>query len=450
MKLNQLLKALDIHTTNSLTPDTFNCSILNISSAGVMLANGKQINWSALSVQPTTQQIQTLLKDDYRALQIFNDSVQQYLHSGDLNDSLNSLSKQTSCAIFLINPSGTILTGTSKQISDQLFSPRFDRDLLTRANQIGDQLAGAFCYRQIEKYPVGIYQLFNHGERIGRIIVISNGQFSLLLTRLVISYYLEFTVNVITTNEKHSRSNRLNYSSSLELAISDRTFNSPAQRSDLRPFLARPGAKYLVDIRLEQQFNEIFLRNLLGQFNRLIPQGIYCFFDRDIILLTNLAPTKQLCPPELVRLKQSGDPDRVIIGISSAFTTLAEFFQAYDQARLAVQVASKRHQAFLLFEDATPVILAGYLRDNHQLGFINSALRKLKMDDEKHQTAFFQTLVTYLLNNGNVSRTAHQLHLHHNTVLYRLNRIMDQWDYHFDDPQRNANLILGAILLQQL
>lgn len=450
MKLSQALCALNIHTTNSLTTDILNCSVVNVSMAGIMLDNGKRLGWDELKAQPTPQQIRALIEDDYRALQIFNNSVQQYLRSDDLNVALNTLSKQTNCAIFLINPSGTILTATNKQINDQLFPPYFDKELITQANQLGDQMNDPFCHRQLGKYPAGIYQLFNQEKRIGRIIVVSNGRLPSLLIRLVIGYYLEFTINVITTTEKRSQSNRLNYSSSLELAISGRTFDSPAQRSDLQPFLAQPGAKYLIDIRLEQQFNEIFLRNLLGRLNRLIPQGIYCFFDRDIVLLTNLAPSEQLCSPELMQLKQVGDPDHVIVGVSSTFTILAEFFQAYDQARLAVQVASERHQAFLLFEDATPVILAGYLRDNHQLGFINPALRKLKADDEKHQTAFFKALVTYLLNNGSVSRTAHQLHLHHNTVLYRLNRIMDQWDYRFDDPQRNANLILGAILLQQL
>lgn len=67
--------------------------------------------------------------------------------------------------------------------------------------------------------------------------------------------------------------------------------------------------------------------------------------------------------------------------------------------------------------------------------------------DERHNTDFLETLVFLLKYNGDVIRTAREMHLHRNTVLYRRKKMIEMFGYSpFDMPwQLNILVALGVI-----
>ena len=95
-----------------------------------------------------------------------------------------------------------------------------------------------------------------------------------------------------------------------------------------------------------------------------------------------------------------------------------------------------------------------YNRLHHfdRLGFARALIRWYEIDDvrttideilaplaplgEKSATEAINTLRAYLDSGQNIKQTAHQLHVHRNTVRYRINRILDILDIDLSDPEQ--------------
>jgi sugar diacid utilization regulator len=61
-------------------------------------------------------------------------------------------------------------------------------------------------------------------------------------------------------------------------------------------------------------------------------------------------------------------------------------------------------------------------------------VESIRRYDEKHQTDFVSTLRTYLDTGGNIAKTATELHVHGNTIRYRLARLTEDFHVELDRP----------------
>ena len=59
----------------------------------------------------------------------------------------------------------------------------------------------------------------------------------------------------------------------------------------------------------------------------------------------------------------------------------------------------------------------------------------------------FETLITYIVNNGNWTRTKEKLHIHGNTLTYRLNRLQEILDTDLDNYEKRFRLQLAIEIL---
>ena len=81
---------------------------------------------------------------------------------------------------------------------------------------------------------------------------------------------------------------------------------------------------------------------------------------------------------------------------------------------------------------------------------ISPELRVLAEHDRKKGTQYCETLYFYLIYSRSLKKTCDALFTHRNTVLYRIERIRDDFLIPLDDPERHAELLFGvAILLFQ-
>ena len=81
---------------------------------------------------------------------------------------------------------------------------------------------------------------------------------------------------------------------------------------------------------------------------------------------------------------------------------------------------------------------------------ISPELRALAEHDRKKGTQYCETLYFYLIYSRSLKKTCDALFTHRNTVLYRIERIRDDFLIPLDDPERHAELLFGvAILLFQ-
>jgi hypothetical protein len=69
-------------------------------------------------------------------------------------------------------------------------------------------------------------------------------------------------------------------------------------------------------------------------------------------------------------------------------------------------------------------------------------IAKIQAYDAEQQTDYLDTLRAYMATNGNISAMAARLHVHNNTVRYRISRLAKDFDLDLDDPQKRLWLWL--------
>ena len=137
--------------------------------------------------------------------------------------------------------------------------------------------------------------------------------------------------------------------------------------------------------------------------------------------------------------------------ISEAVRDLYDLPVLYRATRdaLNMMIASNYHgeNVCSVAQLRTPLLLKN-LESRSDL--ISPELRALAEHDRKKGTQYCETLYFYLIYSRSLKKTCDALFTHRNTVLYRIERIRDDFLIPLDDPERHVELLFGvAILLFQ-
>ncbi len=113
-------------------------------------------------------------------------------------------------------------------------------------------------------------------------------------------------------------------------------------------------------------------------------------------------------------------------GISNTFNDLLHIsdyqIQAQDAMTLGKKTCSKYHVYF--YEDFyLPAILAPRIEQMPRANYISPIITAVRHYDQKHSTDLFYTLDVYIKNLCSTTETANKLHIHRNSLLYRINKI---------------------------
>lgn len=149
-------------------------------------------------------------------------------------------------------------------------------------------------------------------------------------------------------------------------------------------------------------------------------------------------------------LRRVTEPYDVRIGVSNSFAKLSKMHYAYVQCNRAVELGitlSPKHDFFLyrnlylyhFFECA-----AGEVELTSICSTKLFALQKL---GENHSLDYFRILQTYLMNERSPTKTAAQLNLHRNTVIYHIRKIEAFLHTDFDDYETRLNYLLSFAVL---
>jgi len=115
--------------------------------------------------------------------------------------------------------------------------------------------------------------------------------------------------------------------------------------------------------------------------------------------------------------------------------------EAQDAAQLGAMVLGARHIARPADLGVYRLLLA--LRERGELEpFIRRALEPL-LRDQRHADTLIETLEAFFASNGNSTKAAERLHLHRNSLLYRLNQARDLLHQDLDDPETRLTLQLA-------
>lgn len=136
------------------------------------------------------------------------------------------------------------------------------------------------------------------------------------------------------------------------------------------------------------------------------------------------------------------------IGVSNLFTDLLDLPTYKYQASRSIDLNPREEVNQYFYDDYIISDIFTYAKEGMSLhNYSNPALSYLKEYDKQNNAVYFSTLKTYLLCFCDSSETIHQLNIHRNTLLYRLQKIEELTGYQLKDKQLCIRLLCDIHLL---
>lgn len=172
----------------------------------------------------------------------------------------------------------------------------------------------------------------------------------------------------------------------------------------------------------------------LSKIYPFLRYSITTVYNNCLITLVGLMKRKKLDEKDITFFKNLNDSLNIPnshTGVSEIFSNLNEAKEMYFQA-LATAKLNKKPIDF--FEIAYPQPLFTLIKLKHDINyFIRRDLISLSEQDKINGTEYFKTLKIFLFNFKDHLKTASDLFIHRNTLLYRLNKIEKILNFSFDD-----------------
>lgn len=188
----------------------------------------------------------------------------------------------------------------------------------------------------------------------------------------------------------------------------------------------------------------------------LFSSPLFCAMDKDLVIMLNLHREKgfQNGLQSLLALKSGG----YRYGVSNTFHYLFSAGRYCQQAIWELRRAEMSSESVSLAEDHALDFFYGLLdADPSSYCYIDRSLLALVTYDAAHGTEYYPTMRAYLLSFFHASEAAKMLHIHRNTLLYRVEQIrtiidMTEFDriYQEHDTDSLNGLQLSVFLLDRL
>jgi len=151
---------------------------------------------------------------------------------------------------------------------------------------------------------------------------------------------------------------------------------------------------------------------------------------------------------EEIRLSLGGRGEAsVVCGVGRPALGLDGLRQSLAQAEEAVRLARKlmwEAGGVLAFGDVAMYRLLAALQDTDALReFYQATIGPIARYDRIHHTDLLPSLEAYLQYHGNISRAAKALHVHRNTMIYRMSRIREVAGLDLDEAETRLSLQLS-------
>lgn len=173
--------------------------------------------------------------------------------------------------------------------------------------------------------------------------------------------------------------------------------------------------------------SDLKLEVILEGLKQIFPEGIYVIYEDTIVFLISRELEQRLSEYEVSRLEEYLSANNLKAGISNFYQYLKDTSRFYQQAIDSVHLGLK-------LEDPAPIyyysdyylyqMLEIFEKTDKEIRFlIHPGLMRLYLYDQEHGTDLIHTLIEYLKRPGHPAEITEILHIHKNTLLYRMGKI---------------------------
>ncbi|WP_332691845.1 PucR family transcriptional regulator [Halalkalibacter lacteus] len=150
-----------------------------------------------------------------------------------------------------------------------------------------------------------------------------------------------------------------------------------------------------------------------------------------------------------VQMRERFGLEDMFIGCGYLYEDYSKLMQSYLEAKKVVQLKANRQtdikQAYFYHQLGVFQHL-DVLHSHKKSLVVNPALSQLQSYDQEHATSLYQTLEVVLNKDANMNEAAKELHIHVNTLSYRLKRIQEITSIQLKDPIQRIGLYLDIKL----
>lgn len=203
---------------------------------------------------------------------------------------------------------------------------------------------------------------------------------------------------------------------------------------------------FCINIKLSSlDVNNLTINSICSRIKSLLKDSSACSYNNEIVVFVNLTKFNTTIDDVTSKLTYFLRDCYLKAGISNSFTGFSEILQYYTQSHIAVDFGIK-HRPFnwiYRFDDIAYSYLLECCTSHLPAHLVCSKkILTLKTYDEKNNTQYYHTLLTYLENHLNAVKSAKLLFIHRSTFLYRLERIKEFTNIDFD----NKNMLLYILI----
>ncbi len=145
----------------------------------------------------------------------------------------------------------------------------------------------------------------------------------------------------------------------------------------------------------------------------------------------------------LLKRMQQENEFSVKIAIGDYFPALSGLAQSFETARLTMQLKQNSTKSLLFYSDhQLPVLLSGIEYQDWQQQLLREPIDKLERHDKKG--TLLKTLHIYFSQNCDLHQTSASLHIHRNTLRYRLEQVEKITSLNFNKLNEKTLLYLAC------
>ncbi len=203
--------------------------------------------------------------------------------------------------------------------------------------------------------------------------------------------------------------------------------------------------KYLIQIEVSEDMRFLY-KILVYQYTQTF-SNCYIFPYQSSLLMvcnTKTAPMEHLLKEIAPALKQC----HACCGVSYPFKDVFLIREAFTQAGIALLYGRRNATLRNRCEDFAVQYAMHVLKEHLDVTISHPALWRIREYDKANGTEYEKTLFVYLQNERNQTITAKKLHVHKNTLIYRVDRLSTLFGLDLDDYKLREHLMISLLLEQ--
>ncbi|MCR4435707.1 MAG: helix-turn-helix domain-containing protein [Clostridiales bacterium] len=174
------------------------------------------------------------------------------------------------------------------------------------------------------------------------------------------------------------------------------------------------------------------------------------FYNDNIVMIISRSRENMINEAELSDLEEFLQRNHIFGGISRCFTNIINLQKFYMQSLKAIEIGTRIFTGKALFNYescAVYNIMDAYSKEE-LLDFCHPSLLSLIEYDKINNTTYVQSLHTYITNDKRKVESADYLHIHRNTMNYRISKIKNIMKVDLDDRDLLFHLNISFKILE--